>query len=36
LIALKDNIPTDRLPWLTITVIAANAIIYVPAVSLAW
>jgi hypothetical protein len=36
LIALKVNIPTDRLPWFTITLIAANVIVYALAVSLAW
>jgi membrane associated rhomboid family serine protease len=32
-IPLKDNIPTDRLPWVTIGLIAANVIVYLLAVS---
>jgi membrane associated rhomboid family serine protease len=32
LIPLKDNIPTDRLPWVTIALIAANVIVYLLAV----
>jgi hypothetical protein len=33
LLPLKDNIPTDRLPWVTITLIAANVIVCPLAVS---
>ncbi len=33
MIPLKDNIPTDRLPWVTIGLIAANVIVYLLAVS---
>ncbi|HEX8977035.1 MAG TPA: rhomboid family intramembrane serine protease [Solirubrobacteraceae bacterium] len=32
MIPLKDNIPTARLPWVTISLIAANVIVYLLAV----